>query len=190
MTYRVIQPTYPSLEAYGLPLNRNGDDGVNTLSTTTDTVFDVDGTLVDSTGGRGDEEWACNEVFMLVTFYKTSIRCLLRRRGRQRLPSSLGGRDAHGTVACYATYGISVRWGRRWRGCNYELHGGMAQTSPHPRSPPSTPCPPLQRRGRRFGDSPESMGHGVQLKRKGRILNIVDCLNVAGADEQRRVAGV
>ncbi|KAJ3491818.1 hypothetical protein NLJ89_g11301 [Agrocybe chaxingu] len=44
----------------------------------------------------------------------------------------------------------------------------------------------LQRCGRRFGDSPEGMRRDVQLKRKGRILNIVYCLNVAGDHKQRR----
>ncbi|KAJ3501823.1 hypothetical protein NLJ89_g9167 [Agrocybe chaxingu] len=48
----------------------------------------------------------------------------------------------------------------------------------------------IQSRGCRRGDSPESMGRDVRLKRKARIRNIVYYLNVDGAREQRRVAGV
>ncbi|KAJ3495296.1 hypothetical protein NLJ89_g10647 [Agrocybe chaxingu] len=106
------------------PLNGNGDDGVHEWSTTTDTVCYHDGTLVDSTGGGGDEEWACNEAFMIMTFYTTSSST--EREGTT--PVELRGRGAHGTAACYAADGVSVRRGSRWQGWNYELHGVLART--------------------------------------------------------------
>ncbi|KAJ3516204.1 hypothetical protein NLJ89_g1262 [Agrocybe chaxingu] len=48
-----------NLDTYNLPLNGNGDGGVHEWSTPTDMVLDGDGTLAESSGGRGDEEWVC-----------------------------------------------------------------------------------------------------------------------------------
>ncbi|KAJ3490334.1 hypothetical protein NLJ89_g11442 [Agrocybe chaxingu] len=115
-----------TLDIYDLPLNGNGDDGLDTLSTPTNMMLDGDGTLADSSGGRGDKEHSARRLYDV----------FFDREGGDDSRRAWAKGGAHGTAACYVAYGVSVRWGKWRRGCNYELHSGMAGKSPHPCSPP------------------------------------------------------
>ncbi|KAJ3482041.1 hypothetical protein NLJ89_g12164 [Agrocybe chaxingu] len=63
-----------TLDTYDLPLNNDGDGRAHASSIIPFVVVDEQGIVVESNRGRGYEDWACNDVFELMTVSASALR--------------------------------------------------------------------------------------------------------------------